>query len=189
MAHTTSMLTTIPLSPRRYTVEEVLAFPEDGNQYELVDGELLVSPTPTRRHQHIVHMLAYWVTRYLDQHDLARVLCETPADLSWEAGQIFHPDLFVIHPSEMRNDWREVKTLLLAVEVLSPSTRLLDRSRKRPVYQRHGVQTFWIVDPDAQNVEVWHPGDVTPQIVTDVLSWQYKPDAPLLHMALDELFN
>jgi Uma2 family endonuclease len=82
-----------------------------------------------------------------------------------------------------------VRTLLLAVEVVSPSSARGDRLLKRGLYQRQGVETYWIVDPDAALVEVWHPEDDRPEIVTEVLRWRVTPEADELVLDLGELFR
>ena len=78
---------------------------------------------------------------------------------------------------------------MLAVEVVSPSSARADRTSKRRLYQRQGVATYWIVDPDAELVEVWHPDDDRPAIVTDVVRWRVSPDVGDLAIDLPELFR
>ncbi len=73
--------------------------------------------------------------------------------------------------------------------MVSPSSSRYDRVTKRRVYQRHGVATYWVVDPDARLVEVWHPEDDRPEIVTDVLRWRIRPDAPELEITLEDVFR
>jgi Uma2 family endonuclease len=82
-----------------------------------------------------------------------------------------------------------VQTLLLAIEVLSPSSARADRIVKRRLYQRQGVETYWIVDPDAALVEVWHPSDERPEIVTEVLRWHGESRADAFEMNLSSLFG
>jgi Uma2 family endonuclease len=67
---------------------------------------------------------------------------------------------------------------VLAIEVISPSTARTDRQRKRMLYQRYGVETYWIVDGRTKTIEVWHPGDVSPAVVTDELRWQITSESP-----------
>ena len=98
------------------------------------------------------------------------------------------PDVFVVPPAEVEGEWVDIAHLLLAVEVVSPSSARGDRVVKRPMYQRHAVDTYWVVDPDAALVEVWHPGDERPAIVTDVLTWRWRADAPELRVLLPDLF-
>jgi Uma2 family endonuclease len=174
---------------RRYTVQEVLAFPADGNRYELVDGELLVTPAPRAIHQIVVQEFYDRLRRYLEGYPrIARVFA-TAADISWDGETLVQPDLFVVPEVEVSRDWRTYRTLLLAVEVLSPSSSRADRVVKRRRYQRQGVATYWVVDADAWVVEVWHPGDQRPEIVTDVLRWRVSPEAHDLLIELGEIFG
>lgn len=186
----------MPVTPeaRRYTVEEVLALPADGNRYEVVQGELLVTPAPLwMRHQRIVGRLHYALGAYLSPMGLADSVCLAPADITWgvpprEADELVQPDVFVAHPDEVSGEWLDMKRLLLVAEVTSPSTSRSDRVVKRKAYQRHGVGTYWVVDADAALVEVWHPTDSRPAIVTDVLTWRCRDDAPELRINLKDLF-
>jgi len=99
------------------------------------------------------------------------------------------PDLFVVPAEEVTGDWRDCQTLLLAVEVVSPSSVRADRVTKRRLYQRRRVGTYWVVDPDARLVEVWRPDDDRPKIVTDVLRWRVAPAGEPLVIHLAELFR
>jgi Uma2 family endonuclease len=179
--------------PRRYSVAEVLEFPSDGNRYEVVAGELLVSPAPRDRHQLIILRLVVALVDYLRPLGLVELLRTSPADITWgvrpdEAEDLVQPDVFVMEPGQHVRDWIDVARLALAAEVLSPSTARGDRVVKRPAYQRHGVGTYWIVDDDAKLVEVWHPADERPAIVTDMLSWQLTEAGPGMRLAVEELF-
>jgi Uma2 family endonuclease len=179
----------MPDTARRYTVEEVLRFPGDGNRYELVDGELLVTPAPRPTHQLVISRLNAWLATYLrDQTDRA-VVCPSPADISWGWDKLVQPDLFVVPAAEVSGSWKTYRTLLLAIEVLSPGSARYDRVTKRRLYQRHGVGTYWVVDIEAGMVEVWHPDDARPEIVTDVLRWRVAEDAPELEIPLASLFG
>ncbi len=113
----------------------------------------------------------------------------SPADISWGEEILVQPDLFVVPRDQVTNDWSSYKTLLLAVEIVSPTTGHADRVVKRRLYQHQGVGTYWIVDPSAQVVEVWHPEDDRPEIVTDVLKWRVAPDAPECEIELGGLFR
>ncbi|MDH3292606.1 MAG: Uma2 family endonuclease [Gemmatimonadota bacterium] len=177
----------MPQTARRYTVDEVLAFPSDGNRYELVHGELLVSPAPRIRHQLVVGEIFFRLRSYVAEHsDVARVLLSA-ADISWAEDLLVQPDVFVVPAEEMSEEWSSIRTLLLAVEVISPRTARHDRVVKRAAYQEQGVPTYWIVDPDAAVVEVWRPEDRRPEIVTDVLRWRVSPEAAELEIALHEV--
>ena len=178
----------MPDLARRYTVADVLAFPEDGRRYELIRGELVVSPAPMPRHQELIARLAVLLRRYCEHeaNDLRTFL--GPADISWDDETLVQPDLFVVPVSQATNDWRTFQDLVLAVEVISPSSRRADRVEKRRLYQSHRVGTYWIVDEESRLVEVWHPEDARPEIVTDELRWRGTPETPELVIPLEELF-
>lgn len=169
----------MPDAVRRWTREEVLALPDDGNRYELIDGELLVSPSPRVLHQLAVWALYDRVSPYVRQHRLG-VTGLAPVDLDLQSGQWVQPDLFV---AGRRPDgrapmaWPEFGVPLFVAEVLSPSTARYDRITKRRRYQRSGVGQYWIIDVDARAVERWCPGDDRPEIVADRITWS-PPDAP-----------
>jgi len=178
----------VPDSTRRYTVDDVLAFPEDGNRYELVRGELLVTPSPSQPHQIVLGELYLRLRHHLDPRPDVAVVFFSPADIIWSSEDYVQPDVFVVPADEVTGDWRDCRHLLLAVEVVSPSSARADRVKKRLLYQQRGVGTYWVVDPDARVVEVWHPDDTRPEIVTDVVRWRVTPDAPELVIELEELF-
>ena len=179
----------MPDTARRYTVSEVLAFPADGNRYELVHGELLVTPAPGARHQLVLAELHYTLRGYLDRTGRAATAVFSPADITWDDETLVQPDLFVVPQAEVSADWSTYKTLLLAVEILSPSSGRADRVVKRRLYQDQDVATYWIVDLEAQVVEVWHPDDERPEIMTDVLPWRVAAGAPELAIDLTSLFK
>ena len=164
--------------------------PADGNRYEVVHGELLVTPAPAMRHQGIIARLMAELFSYLRQFGRESTLFPGPADISWGSDILVQPDILVIPPAEAATgSWSRVKTLLLAVEVLSPSSVRYDRVVKRRLYQQHGVATYWIVDPEAKLVEVWRPEDDRPEIVTEVLRWRYEPGAPALEIDVGALMK
>lgn len=173
-------------SPRHWTREEVLALPDDGMRHELVDGELLVSPSPGGRHQVALSALFARLLPYVLEHRLGQLLW-SPADLDLDADQLVQPDIFLLRDvaSVVEWGWRGAGIPLLVVEALSPSTARHDRITKRRLYQRAGIPTCWIVDLEARLVEVWTPEDASPRIVTDVLTWQSSPELPPLVIDLE----
>ena len=156
----------MPELVQRWTREMVLALPEDGNRYELLDGELLVSPSPRSAHQDTVVAPLRRLLPYVDAHRLGHPQI-SPADLQLTPEELAQPDLFVVPLVEGRRpkNWEEYGIPLLVVEVLSPSTARYDRLVKRRRYQRAGTREYWIVDPDARLVERWHPDDERPEIL------------------------
>lgn len=166
----------------RWTRERVLALPSDGNRYELIDGELLVSPTPRPLHQFAVVILGHLLDVYVRQHGLGLTM-PLAADLEPEPGQVLQPDLFVLPPGPRFLRWEEAPLPILVVEVLSPSTARYDRGLKRRFYQRAGVPQYWVVDVDGHVVERWRPGEDRPEILDTLLTWQ--PDPMLSGLVID----
>lgn len=176
------------LYDRAYTVSEVLAFPDDGNRYEVLAGELLVTPAPEPRHQEVLRRLVVRLSLYLETRPRAFHLVASPADVRWDEQTLVQPDLFVVPVAQATNDWRSYQDLRLAVEVLSPGSRRADRVEKRRLYQAHGVGSYWIVDPESRLVEIWRPEDERPEVVTDTLCWRVSPEAAEFQLAVEELF-
>ena len=175
--------------PVYYTADMVRALPEDGNRYELVFGELLVTPAPRLWHQEIVSRVHEELCAYLRRYPVGHTLM-SPADISWTSDTLVQPDVFVADLNEVRTlDWSRVKTLLLAVEVLSPTTARYDRFTKRRLYQDVGLPVYWIVDPDAKQVEVWTPHDVQPATQRDRVVWSPPGAEKPLTIKLPELFK
>jgi len=167
----------MPAAERRWTAREVRALIEESPlatpRYELVDGELLVTPSPGYPHQRAVGRLQYALAAYLERECVGEVLA-SPFDVELEPETITQPDLFVVSPEEgrrMQRDGLPSFALLLTIEVLSPGSSRHDRVRKRPLYQRH-VPEYWIVDLDARIIERWKTGEDRPEIIDASLAWQ-----------------
>jgi Uma2 family endonuclease len=110
-------------------------------------------------HQWALLDLLRGIDAYVQREQLGRTLL-SPADIEYSPRRLVQPDLFVVPflPGHPPGDWREVRDLLLVVEVQSPSTAYADRNRKRRIYLDEGVPDYWIVDLDAQLIERWQPG-------------------------------
>jgi len=166
---------------RRWTAAEVRALPEEpGRQYEVIDGELFVSPGPSYAHQAVAFELQRALHAYVRAARLGYVL-DGPCDVEADPHTLVQPDIFVVPPVDGRRprDWEEARRLLLVAEVLSPSSGRKDRVVKRRLYQRLGTE-YWIVDPDARVVERWRPGEERPELAEETITWQPEgPHAPL----------
>jgi len=141
-------------------------------RYELVDGELLVTPAPTRRHQRIIGQLYALLRPYVMHHRLGELVL-SPAEVNFTPESRFEPDLFVdpAVAGRLPRASDPVTRLLLAIEVLSPGSRRHDRITKRRFFQRNGVPEYWIVDGDAKAFEVWRATDERPTLIDDHLTW------------------
>lgn len=172
-----------------FTADMVRALPADGNRYEVVHGELLVTPAPRFDHQRIVLRLAHRLIPYCAQYALGEPMI-SPADISWGPDSLVQPDVFVIAPTEAgATEWAAIKTLRLVAEVLSPSTARQDRFAKRELYQSQGVDTLWLVDAERRRVEVWTPGSTFPVVERERVVWHPVVEHEPLVLPLAELFG
>jgi Uma2 family endonuclease len=174
----------MPAQPTEWTVEMVRALPDDGNRYEVIDGELFVTPAPSVFHQRALRELLLLIDPYARAHGIGEALM-APADVVvYGPGKFVQPDLFVVplvNGAPMRA-WTEVGRLLLTVEVLSPSTEHTDRGRKRRVYKEKGVPEYWVVDTDARTVERYRPDDSF-EILSESIEW--RPDHEVSALVID----
>ncbi len=171
-----------------YTAADLLALPEDGNKYEVVHGELLVSPAPRMLHQRIVGRLLHLLFEYLTRHPIGEV--HPGGNLHVGADSLVIPDLLVIDLESARSgDWTRVKRPLLVVEVLSRSTARQDRFPKRRLYQEVGVPLYWLVGADEGTVEVWTPESLFPATERDEIRWYPEGANEPLVVLLEELFR
>ena len=177
-------------APIYYTADMVRAMPDDGNRYEVVYGELLVTPAPGAWHQRVVLRLGSALETYLSRQPAVGVAFTAPADISWGRDVLIQPDVFVVAVEEARTlDWTRMRTLRLVGEVLSPSTARGDRVLKRLRYREAGVPLYWVVDADERLVEVWAPADDFPAIERERLTWHPQGAGESFTVALKELFR
>lgn len=175
--------------PIYYSAEMVRALPEDGKRYETVHGELLVTPAPAASHQEIVGRLYRGLMEYCERGGIGHPLL-SPADLSFGDDVLVQPDLFVVPLDQARTmSWASMKSLLLAVEVVSPSSERADRFTKRRLYQRAGVPLYWVVDGERQLVETWTPNATFPRNEQEVLTWYPDGADQALRIDLEALFR
>ncbi len=134
-----------------FTTGDLDAMPEDGRRYELIDGSLLVSPAPIWQHQEVLIALAIRL-REACSRDLRVVVA--PFDVRPDEHNDVQPDVLVARYRDLAPDQRPAKNLpvapLLAVEVLSRSSQLADRTLKQAFYARLGVASYWLVDPNPE---------------------------------------
>ena len=178
----------MPQTAHYWTPDEVRALPDDGRRYEVIAGELLVTPAPNFPHQEAVRLLVHALGDYLERSRVGHAGI-SPADLTPEPGALVQPDVFVVGLVDGRRprDWTDIKSLLLAIEILSPSTARADRTVKRRLFQRAGVE-YWIVDLEARLVERWRPGDERPEILTERLEWVAERGSEPLVIDLPKFF-
>jgi Uma2 family endonuclease len=141
-------------------------------RYELVDGELLVTPAPTDRHQRIIAEFFVLLRDHVNRHNLGEVRLG-PARARVTTDSRFEPDLFVVAGVDGRRPPADdsLASALLVVEVLSPGSGRHDRITKRRFFQRHAVPDYWVIDGDAEAFEIWRPDDERAALVDDHVVW------------------
>lgn len=142
-------VTTLPFS-RPLTRADLESVPDDGHRYELIDGVLLVSPGPRHRHQTAVLELAV-LLRASCPRELEVLIAPFAVALADDTE--VQPDVLVARRCDLTEFDLPVAPLL-AVEVLSPSTRRVDLLLKRDRYQSAGIASYWIVDPDEPSITI-----------------------------------
>jgi Uma2 family endonuclease len=127
----------------------------EGKRYQLLDGELILAPAPTDKHQAILLLLSIALHEFVAENNLG-VVRFAPYDVVLSNYDVAQPDLLFISNERVPliTEANIQGAPDLAVEILSPSTEEYDRGYKRTLYSRHGVREYWIVDPDAETVEV-----------------------------------
>lgn len=173
-----------------WTVEMLNALPDDGNRYEVIDGELYVTPAPTVVHQLAARNLFLLLAPYALSIGLDPFFAPTAVTFS-ERREV-QPDLLVmprLPNGRHASRFEDVGVLLLAVEVLSPSSLRTDRHEKRWVYQQERVGEYWIVDTDARTFERWTPDATEPEVLRHSLSWQPMVAHEPLIINLEQYFR
>ena len=140
---------------RALTRQDLERMPDDGHRYELVDGTLIVTPAPSPRHQSVAGRLYLLLTGRCPDH--LRVLF-APLDVALDDHTVLQPDLLVARKSDFTPRDLPVAPLL-AIEILSPSTRRVDLTLKPSRFEAAGCPSYWAVDPDQPSVTVWQLRD------------------------------
>jgi Uma2 family endonuclease len=181
-----------PTTPRHtWTYDEYARLPDDGNRYEVIDGEVLVTPSPSPTHQHIQLTLAIALRQFVEREGLGFIFPDV--DLLFVEGQFLRPDLLFV-PDAARDgiSTRGIeKAPGLIVEILSPSSGSIDRVKKPRRYRDFGVPEYWVVDQDDRAVLVWRfaRGATEAERITDVLTWRPAGASTDFAMPMKGLFT
>jgi Uma2 family endonuclease len=187
----------MPALRHRWTSDDVRALieasPTHWPRYELIGGELIVTPAPASVHQVAVQELLLLLAPYVEREGLGLTLM-SPADLKLLPDSIIQPDVFVAPLAERESPdtvpgWHDVKALVLAVEVISPGSARADRVEKRDYYMAARVPDYWVVDLDARVVEWWSSARERPTVATSDLTWHPSGAREPLVVDLPTLFE
>jgi Uma2 family endonuclease len=173
------------LKTHRWTRADLDRLPEDGNTYEVVRGELFVTPPPSAAHQDIVSRLLELILPYVVRYKLGRV--HVPRSVVVFDGGQAEPDLMVLPPGATALAWEQMPAPLLVVEVLSKTTARRDRVEKRSYYVDAGVGEYWIVDRVTKSIAIIRSGQPD-EIVTAQARWEPASGIEPLVFGVAELF-
>ena len=142
-----------------FTYEDLLYTPDDGKRYEVLEGDLIVSPSPKWKHQRIVHRLHTYLTSW--ENAGYGSVCTAPMDVVLSNRDVVEPDLLFIAKEHLGIVKAESVQGApdLVVEVISEGSRRHDAITKRHIYERHGVRFYWLVDPEEETVRVFELND------------------------------
>ncbi len=175
------------LATSGWTLAELDRLPDDGNKYELIDGELFVTPAPSTAHEQLAVILHATLSQYVSAQRLGYVY--TPRAVVQTEGSQVEPDLMVrAATSTLPETWAEMPTPHLVVEILSGTTRRRDHEQKREFYLRIGVAEYWIVDRWSRSIRVVR-ADVEDAINESVLQWQSAGASEPLTINVTEYFT
>jgi Uma2 family endonuclease len=170
-----------------WTLDELHRLPDDGNKYELVRGELFVTPPPSDDHETIIARLARRLEPFVEAWRLGFIY--RPRAVVRAQGSEVEPDLMVRAPNPPGSrDWDDAPIPILVVEVLSGSTRRRDLGPKKDFYLDIGVAEYWVIDPEAKTVRVARSG-APDQVRTDEVLWQPAGVGSALTIRVSEILT
>lgn len=177
----------------KLTYADYETFPDDGNRYEIIDGEVFVTAAPSGPHQRAVTRLARYLDAHAEEKDLGEVYA-SPYAVIFSPSDVFEPDIvFISRARSVMTDTRGVMrgTPDLCIEVASESTRRYDRTVKFERYAHFRLPEYWIVDPDAQTVAVFflENGVYTLLPIVGVDDRIVSPTLPDLDLRVSVLFK
>jgi Uma2 family endonuclease len=165
----------MPAMRSDWTVDMLDELPDDGNKYELIDGELFVTPAPSNWHQLVVGTLYARLREYLRPSSIARAMF-SPSDV-WRGERKrnrVQPDVFAVRLIDGKQPEYPYKLehLLLTVEVESPSNAAYDYQTKRRLYLTNGVPEYWIVSADARTFARWRGSADDGELLSSRIEWR-----------------
>ena len=145
-----------PQTSTRMTYEDYLELPDDGKRYEVIEGELVVNASPIPRHQQIALRIGGRIDLYFENHGSGQVFV-APLDVVLADDVVLQPDVMIVSAARMQvvGPTHIHGAPDLVVEVLSDRTRKRDETVKRKLYERYGVNEYWIVDPAGNIVKIY----------------------------------
>jgi Uma2 family endonuclease len=140
-----------------YTYQDYSELTDDENRYEIIEGELIMSPAPYTIHQKVSRKIVYELMRFVEKVKIGE-LYYAPIDVLLSNINIVQPDILFISKENLQivteKNIKGVPDLI--IEIISPSTGYYDLSSKKDIYEKFGVREYWIVDPLKQRVDIYN---------------------------------
>jgi len=140
-----------------YTYRDYLRLPDDGNRYEILGGELIMTPAPIIIHQRVTRRLSLLLNEFVEQKELGEIFF-SPIDVVLSDTEIVQPDILFVAKTNLKIIKRKrIKGAPdLIIEIISPTTGYYDLVVKKRIYEKHGVKEYWVVDPHLKWIEIYH---------------------------------
>jgi Uma2 family endonuclease len=182
----------MPATHANWTVEMLDALPDDGQRYEIIDGELFVTPAPSDVHQLVAGEFYFRLRSYLRPSNVARGIM-SPADVRRgdRTRNRVQPDVFAVrlHDGKRPAYPYSLTDLILAIEVASPSNPIYDYQVKRELYLSNGIPEYWIVNADARVVSRWRSIEDPGEEFSRAITWHPAGMGEPLSIDLPALFE
>lgn len=175
----------------RWTYEEYMKLPVESTRYEVIAGELYITPPPPVRHQVAMGKLLMSMYRADEELGLG-ILFPGPLDVIFQEGDFIEPDIIFVRRdrAEIIKDHGIEGVPDLIVECVAPETAERDRGLKRERYAFFGVPEYWVFDADQRTLEIYRNDETAAdQRVRDRWTWQPAPDGPVLELNLIEILE
>ncbi len=148
------------VTPKRYTYADYAALPDDGRRYEIIEGELFMSPAPTPDHQEVSGEVEFSLRQHVKKHRLGKVF-DAPIDVILDDKNVVQPDILFISRERLEivgeTNIRGAPDLIM--EILSPGMAYNDLVTKKDLYAQFGVKEYWLIDPGKRWIEIYTPGE------------------------------
>lgn len=183
----------MPLTAEKkvYTYRDYEKLPE-GAPYQLIKGELIMSPSPVPYHQRISKRLEYLIYEYAEKNKKLGEVFDAPIDVYLEETEVYQPDIIFISKerSHIIGEKKIEGAPDLVIEILSPSSAYYDLRHKMTMYAKHGVREYWIVDPEERSIEVYENRDGHFHMLEKGKEKEviHSKVIPGLEISLDEIF-
>jgi Uma2 family endonuclease len=177
-----------------WTYEEYMKLPVENTRYEVIAGELYITPTPPTLHQALAGPFMMAMFQHVEEDHHLGFIIPGPIDVLFGEGDFIEPDIVFVRADreEILADHGIVGVPDLIVEFVAPDTAERDRGLKRERYAHFGVPEYWVVDGEARTVEIYRndrPDPAVPEVVTGTWMWQPMPDGPVLELSLPTLME